>query len=325
MKIALLANLKEDAPANPEDPPGCWDDLDDLITVETTQNSLSELGHEVKYFPGVFNSIEEIKAFKPDLCFNTSEGHHGNSREAQIPAVLDMLRIPYTAAGVLGMMLSHNKHVAKNQFLQAGLPTAKSMVVDDAKNIPESNLRYPMFVKPAFEGSSIGITDSALVHNYEELVKQVTWLIDTLHTLVLVEEYIDGREFTIGILGDEPLPIVELFSPIGFYSNTQKEDFANEIYRVCPANLTYIQTKEFQQIALQAKKALYLEDVCRMDMRMDNAGNPYILEVNPLPCMYPDPKYASLVCASYTAGYSYTDIIRKIVESACKRLQIRQK
>jgi hypothetical protein len=178
MKIALLANLKEDAHASPEDPPGRWDDLDDLLTVETTLRSLTDLGHAARYFPGVFNSIEEIKAFKPDLCFNTSEGHYGDSREAQIPAVLDMLSIPYTAAGVLGMMLSHNKHIAKNQFLQAGLPTAKFMVVDDPKNIPESSLRYPMFVKPAFEGSSNGIPESARVNNYNELVQQINWLVE---------------------------------------------------------------------------------------------------------------------------------------------------
>lgn len=322
MKIALLANLKEDAPASPEDPPGRWDDLDDLLTVETTLRSLTELGHEARYFPGVFNSIEEIKAFKPDLCFNTSEGHYGDSREAQIPAVLDMLSIPYTAAGVLGMMLSHNKHIAKNQFLQAGLPTAKFMVVDDPKNIPESSLRYPMFVKPAFEGSSIGIPESALVNNYNELVQQINWLVETLHTLVLVEEYIEGREFTIGILGDEALPVVELFSPSGFYSHSLKEQNLSEFYRECPAKITYMQTKEFQQIALQAKKALFLEDVCRMDLRIDNAGNPYILEVNPLPCMYPDPKQASFICAAYTAGHTYKDIVRKIVESACRRWQI---
>ncbi len=176
-----------------------------------------------------------------------------------------------------------------------------------------------MFVKPAFEGSSIGINESAIVNNYAELVKQVTWVLENLHTLVLVEEYIEGREFTIGILGDEALPVVEIFSPTGFYSNSQKEDFASEVYRVCPAQLTYLQTKELQQIALQAKKVLYLEDVCRMDLRMDNAGNPYILEVNPIPLMYPDPKQASLIYAADTLGYTYTDIIRKIVESAIKR------
>lgn len=322
MKIAVLANVKEDAPVSPEDPPGRWDDLDDLLTVEATLNSLEELGHEAKYFPAVIDSIEDLKTFSPDLCFNSAEGHFGDSREAQMPALLDMLRIPYTCAGVLGMMLSHNKHMAKNQFVLAGLPTAKYMVVDDAKNIPESNLKYPMFVKPAFEGSSIGINDSAVVNNYSELVKQVSWLINNLHTLVLVEEFIDGREFTVGVLGDEPLPVVEIFSPTGYYSHSQKEDFASEVYRVCPAKLSYLQTKEFQHLALQAKKVLFLEDVCRMDMRMDNAGNPYILEVNPIPLMYPDPKQASLIYAADAIGLTYTDVIGKIIDSAVKRWRI---
>ncbi len=319
MKIAVLANVKDEAPVSPEDPPGRWDDLDDLETVNATLQSLSELGYEAKYFPGVLDSIEEILKYKPDLCFNSSEGHFGNSREAQIPAVLDMLRIPYTCAGVLGMMLSHNKHIAKKQFISVGLPTAKFMVIDDVNNIPESNLKYPMFVKPAFEGSSIGINESAVVNNYHELVNQVTWVINNLHTLVLVEEYIEGREFTVGVLGEEPLPVVEIFSPTGYYSNSQKEDFASEVYRVCPAQLSYIQTKELQDISLRAKRVLHLEDVCRMDLRMDNAGNPYILEVNPIPLMYPDPKQASLIYAADAAGYSYTDIIRKIVDSARKR------
>ncbi|MBA3073934.1 MAG: hypothetical protein FP831_10085, partial [Anaerolineae bacterium] len=199
MKIAVLANIKEDAPVSPDDPPGRWDDLDDLKTVEATLDALAELGHDSKYFPGVINSIEDLKTFGPDLCFNSSEGHYGNSREALMPAMLDMLHIPYTCAGVLGMMLSHNKHIAKSQFNLADLPTARYMVVEDAKNIPENNLRYPMFVKPAFEGSSIGINESAIVNNFDELVNQVAWVIDTLHTLVLVEEYIEGREFTIGI------------------------------------------------------------------------------------------------------------------------------
>lgn len=319
MKIAVLANIKEDAPVSPEDPPGRWDDLDDQLTVNAILESLTSLGHKAKYFPAILDSIEEIKAFNPDLCFNSAEGHFGDSREAQMPAVLDMLRIPYTCAGVLGMMLSHNKHVAKNQFLQMNLPTARFMVIDDINNIPESNLKYPMFVKPAFEGSSIGINESAVVCNYAELVKQVKWVFDNLHTLVMVEEYIDGREFTVGVLGDEALPIVEIVSPTGFYSNAQKEDFESEVYRVCPANLTEAQTKEFQHIALQAKRVLELEDVCRMDMRMDNAGNPYILEVNPIPLMYPDPKQASLIYAAYAIGYTYTDVVRKIIESAAKR------
>jgi D-alanine-D-alanine ligase len=322
MKIAVLANIKEDAPISPEDPPGRWDDLDDRLTIDAILESLTSLGYEAKYFPAVFESLQQIKTFKPDLCFNSAEGHFGDSREAQMPAALDMMGIPYTCAGVMGMMLSHNKHMAKSQFMQMDLPTARFMTIEDINNIPESNLKYPMFVKPAFEGSSIGINESAVVHNYPELVKQVNWVFNNLHSLVMVEEYIEGREFTVGVLGDEALPIVEIVSPTGYYSNAQKEDFASEVYRICPAQLTEAQTKEFQHLAIRSMQVLELEDVCRMDMRMDNAGNPYILEVNPIPLMYPDPKQASLIYAAYAAGYTYTDVVRKIIDSAKKRLNL---
>jgi D-alanine-D-alanine ligase len=319
MKIAVLANLKEDAPHLPGDAPGRWDDLDDRITIETILASLKNLGHEGRYFPAVLESIDPLAKFQPDLVFNSAEGHYGDSREAQIPAVLDMMRLPYTCAGVLGMMLSHNKHVAKTQFVKMGLPTAKFMVVDDTGIIPESDLRYPMFVKPASEGSSIGINESAVVRNFVQLEKQVHWAIETTHSLILVEEFIEGREFTVGVLGEEALPVVEIVSPTGYYNAAQKEDFESDVYRVCPAEISEAQTQEFQKLALRAMKVLKLEDVGRMDLRMDNAGNPYILEVNPIPLMYPDAKQASLVYAAKAAGYTYTDIVRKIIDSAAKR------
>lgn len=323
MKIALLANLKEDAPIRPEDSPGRWDDLDDQITVDEILKSLRELGHEGKYFPAVLESIEELKQFRPDLCFNSAEGHYGDSREAQMPAVLDMLQFPYTCAGVTGMVLSHNKHLAKRQFITKGLPTPKFMIVTDENSIPDSDLRYPMFVKPASEGSSIGINEHAVVRNFDELHRQVSWVLETTQAYTLVEEYIEGREFTIGVLGEEALPIVEIVSPTGFYDSAQKEDFNSAVYRVCPAKLTDAQTREFQHLAIAAKHALRLEDVCRMDLRMDNAGNPYILEVNPIPLMYPDPKQASLIYAAFAMGYTYTDIVRKIIESAATRWNLK--
>jgi D-alanine-D-alanine ligase len=322
MKIAVLANLKDDAPISPEDPPGRWDDLDDLETVQAILDSLHALGHEAKYFPAGIESVAAIKEYKPDLCFNSGEGHYGESREAQMPALLDNMRLPYTCAGVLGMSLSHSKHVAKGMFKCAGLPTARYKVFDNPGEVNDEGLQYPLFVKPASEGSSIGINENAVVHNREELVKQVTWVWDSNDSQILVEEYIAGREFTIGILGDEALPIVEIVSPTGFYSNEQKEDLKSEVYRICPAPLSPEKTKEFQELALSAKEVLELEDVCRMDMRMDEDGFPYILEVNPIPLMCPDPEQASLVYAARAAGYSYKDIVEKIIYSAVKRWKL---
>jgi D-alanine-D-alanine ligase len=322
MKVAVLANIKEEAPISPDDPPGRWDDLDDHETVNVILDSLRSIGHEAKYFPAEIESVKSLKEYQPDLCYNFGEGHYGASREAQMPAILDALRMPYTCAGVLGMMLSHNKHIAKRTFRCAGLPTADFFVLHNPTELNEHNLKFPLFVKPAFEGSSIGINEHALVRDHAELVKQVQWVWDTIHAEILVEEYIEGREFTIGILGEEVLPIVEIVSPTGFYSNEQKEDLNSEVYRVCPAHLPVEKVREFQEIALKAKQVLELEDVCRMDMRMDSAGHPYILEVNPIPLMCPDPEQASLVYAARAAGYSYQDIVSKIVESAAKRWKI---
>ncbi len=319
MKIAVLANLKEDAPVSKEDPPGRWDDLDDRKTVDAILASLHELGHTAQYFPATIESIQELKNYTPDLCFNSAEGHFGDSREAQMPAILDSLRIPYTCAGVLGMSLSHNKAVAKKMFRDTRIPTANFVVVRYGTEIPNHKMTFPLFVKPGVEGSSIGINDSALVRNEEELLHQVKYVRSITDSLILVEQYIEGREFTIGILGDEVLPIVEIISPTGFYSSAQKEDLNSAVRRVCPADLSPEKTALFKSIAKRAMNALHLLDICRMDMRMDTQGNPYVLEVNPIPLMDPDPNQASLVFASAAAGYTYTDIVRKIIESAARR------
>ena len=320
MKVAVLANLKDDAPVSPDDPPGRWDDLDDRVTVDMILGSLRALGHQAEYFPAGMESVEKIQQFNPDICFNSGEGHYGASREAQMPAILDSLQIPYTCAGVLGMSLSHNKHIAKRMFRCYGLPTANFFVLRGPKEPIEHDLKYPLFVKPAYEGSSIGINENALAHDRRELEEQVQWVWENLHAEILVEEYIEGREFTIGILDDEVLPIVEIISPTGFYSNEQKEDLDSEVYRVCPARLPAEKAEELRALALRAKQALELVDVCRMDLRMDSAGNVFILEVNPIPLMHPDPEQASLVYAAREAGYTYEDIVRKILESAIKRL-----
>lgn len=322
MKIAVLATLKEEAPISPEDPPGRWDDLDDRDTVQAILKSLHALGYEAKYFPAGIESANKIRKYKPDLCFNLGEGHFGVSREAQMPAILDDLKLPYTCAGVLGMSLAHNKHMAKKIFRCAGLPTANFKVFSNPSEVDDGGLKYPLFVKPASEGSSIGVNENAVIRNREDLEKQVTWVWENTDSLILVEEYIAGREFTIGILGDEVLPIVEIVSPTGFYSSEQKEDLESEVYRLCPAPLSTEKTLEFQDLARRAKAELELEDVCRMDLRMDENGSPYILEVNPIPLMCPDPEQASLVYASRAAGYSYKDMVEKIIHSAIKRMAI---
>jgi D-alanine-D-alanine ligase len=325
MRVAVLANLKNDVPIDEEHPPDddYWDDLDDPKTVRAIMRSLRKHGHQAKYFAANISMVRRLLNYRPDLCFNICEGYFGESREAQIPALLDMLRLPYTGAGVLGMSLAHNKYMAKKIFGWVGLPTADYYLVTDPTQVPTNHLVYPLFVKPAHEGTSIGINKDARVSTYENLVKQVGWVWKKLKSPVLVEQYVDGREFTISILGKEILPIIEIVSPTGFYSNEQKEDDNFEVYRVCPADIPEEKADELRRIAMAAMQALELHDFCRLDLRMDNNGNIYILEVNPLPLLYPDPKQASFVYSANAAGYSYDQMINRIVEVTAERLGIR--
>lgn len=322
MRIAVLANLKKDVPFDIEHPPDhdYWDDLDDPRTVRTVVRALRRNGHEVKYIAPRLSVIRRLLAYQPDLCFNFCEGHFGVSREAQIPAILDMLRIPYTGSGVLGMSLSHNKYMAKKVFRWVGLPTPEFEVVNNPEEIPDIEIEFPLFVKPTHEGTSIGINENALVKDYESLVRQVKWAWNEVKAPILIEKYIEGREFTVSIMGDRVLPIIEIVSPTGYYSHFQKEDENSLVYRICPAKLTPEKQAEIEKTALGAMRALELQDFCRMDLRMDENENIYILEVNPLPLLFPDPLQASYVFSSKVAGMTYTEMINNLIDVAVKRL-----
>jgi D-alanine-D-alanine ligase len=325
MKIAVLANLKKDVPFDEEHPPDddYWDDLDDPRTVRAVVRALRKGGHEAKYIAPNLGVIRRLLNYKPDLCFNFCEGHYGVSREAQIPAILDMLRLPYTGAGVLGMSLSHNKYMAKKVFRWVGLPTADFVLVDHPDEMPEIDLEFPLFVKPAHEGTSIGINENAMVHTPEQLASQVSWAWSKVKAPILVEKYIEGREFTVSILGNRVLPIIEIISPTGYYSHGQKEDEHSEVYRVCPAQISDRKREELVQTALHAMQSLELYDLCRMDLRMDDQDNVYILEVNPLPLLYPDPEQASFVYSCRTAGISYDEMINQVIEATARRLKLK--
>ena len=319
VKVAVLANLKEDAPHRPDDAPGRWDDLDEPKTIQAIMDALQQNGHQTEYFPADSHLPAALRHFQPDICFNYAVGHYGESRLAQTPALLDLLGIPYTASDVQGMLYSHNKQMAKKVFQAHGLPTANFIVVDDPDHYSSAGLCFPLFVKPASEGSSVGVDDHAIVHNAADLAHQIQWAWSMIHAPILVEEYVAGREFTIGVLGDEALPVVEIVSPIGFYSHAQKEDADSQTYRLCPAPLTDEFTLELQTLARRAKQVLHLRDLCRMDLRLDANDKPRILEVNAIPLLYPDVTQASFVCAAEVAGYTYPALINRVLQLAAKR------
>ena len=205
--VALLYNLKQNAPHKDNEPWDAWNELDNEKTVGNIERVLRAGGHEVIGMEGDVTLPQKLSRYKIDIAFNTCEMHYGASREAQIPAILDALRMPYTGSGVLPMSLSLDKPMAKRVMAFHGLPTPWFQTFIHGDEKLDSKLKFPLFVKPSREGSGIGITAKSVCHNARELREQVNWCIDTYHQPALVEEYIEGREFTLGMLGNFPWSI----------------------------------------------------------------------------------------------------------------------
>ncbi len=202
--VALLYNLKQNAPrSDAEDKPwDAWNELDGEKTVAGIERALRAGGHEVIGMEGDANLSRKLQHYKVDIAFNTCEGHRGGSREAQVPALLDMLGIPYTGSGVMTLAIALDKPMAKRVLDFHGLPTPKfqTFVTDDEPLDPQ--LKFPLFVKPSREGSGIGVTAKSICRNARELREQVRTIIRNYHEPALVEEYIEGREITTGLLGN---------------------------------------------------------------------------------------------------------------------------
>ena len=203
--VALLYNLKQNAPHEREDAPwDAWNELDNEKTVAGIERALRAGGHQVIAMEGDAALPQKLQRYKVDIAFNTCEGHFGLSREAQIPALLDMLRVPYTGAGVMTLTVALDKPMSKRVMLFHHLPTPAFQTFITGEERIDSHLKYPLFVKPSREGSGIGITAKSVCRNARELREQVQFIVNSYRQPAIVEEYIEGREFTLGMLGNLP-------------------------------------------------------------------------------------------------------------------------
>lgn len=204
-KVALLYSLKANAPEEgiEEDAPwDKWNELDSEKSVTGYARALREGGHEVIPLEGDHTLIDNLLKYKPDICFNTCEGHYGRSREAQVPAILDMLRLPYTGSGVMTLAVALDKAMTKRVLQFYSIPTPAFQVFVTGDEPTDPRLNFPLIAKPSLEGSGIGITDKSICRTPRELREHVRTLLGQYSQPVLVEEYIEGREITTGIVGN---------------------------------------------------------------------------------------------------------------------------
>jgi D-alanine-D-alanine ligase len=358
MRIAVLANLKKNAPTWDGMSPDQWDDLDSPHTTDGLVAALESGGHEARFFEASIlpphNLIDRLREYQPDLCFNIAESHFGDGREAQIPAILETLQIPYTGSKVLTLALALDKPMTKRVLTYHGLPTPEFQVFERAddpidEDLLDGNggLRFPLFVKPSREGTSMGVSAESAVHTVDGLRAQVTKQLKLYNQPILVEHYIEGREVTVGMLGNlKPtaarrinertapsvlpdsltfLPPLEIDlsayaeSESDLYTNRMKTEWADADYYLCPAALDPALEYRLKVLAAAVFRVLDVKDVARVDFRLDAAnGNlPYILEINPLPGL--NPVYSDLCVQARAAGWSYEQLINTIVDLAAER------
>jgi D-alanine-D-alanine ligase len=332
MRIAVLYNM--DSSQLPDDFRARDRDyeLDHPENVRAYVAALEGAGHIVVAMEGGLDMVPRLLEFKPHLCFNTCEGYRGDSRESQVPAILEWLGIPYSAAAVLGLATTLYKPMTKRVLRGCGLPTPRWQTFNRPDVPLRSYMRFPLFAKPACEGSGMGISDKSILHNEASLREQVAYLIKTYHEPALVEEYIDGRDITVGFVGDIhggmsavhffPLSEVDYsVYPPGtepVYSAKLKVDLADLYRNKCPAPLSQTQADEIRAVALEAARVTGSYDVARVDFRLDKNDNdkPYVLEINALPGMTP---ISDLTLMARAEGWTHADMINAVANAAARR------
>lgn len=340
MRVGITYNvrssqtLSEDGDDVPLDEQAEWDEPE---TVQFIIDTLAKY-HDIIPIEANDDAFEKLRHSRPALVFNIAEGKFGASRESQIPAILEMLGIPYTGSDPLTLGICLDKSRAKEILAYRRIATAKFSVINQwPLNGQLRNVDYPMFVKPLFEGSSKGIWNDALVNGFGELKSTVEKVWKTYAQPALVEEYLPGREFTVALLGNgdklRALPIVEIsfdVLPDGankFYSYEAKwlwdlPDNPLEIYQ-CPADIDDGLRTKIESVCKKAFSVLGCRDWCRIDVRLDADGEPNILELNPLPGIIPDPVINSCFPkAARAAGMSYDELLLSVINAACERVEL---
>ncbi|PIP79638.1 MAG: D-alanine--D-alanine ligase [Ignavibacteria bacterium CG22_combo_CG10-13_8_21_14_all_37_15] len=310
-----------------------WDSRD---TVNAVRDALAEF-HTVTMIEADHNAFEKLKDTKPDIVFNVAEGFFGVSREAQIPAMLDMLNIPYTGSDPSTLAICLDKARTKEILSFHHIPTPKFLVIDQVGDLKEFALQFPIIVKPNAEGSSKGIFTSSFVKNFADLEIEAERVLNEYDQSTLLEEFLPGREFTVAMLGNgretEVLPIVEInysefpedFIPIYSYEAKWTLDTKENPLDVfsCPAKLSLELERKIKNVCLATYKVLRCKDWSRIDIRLDASGEPNIIEINPLPGILPDPKDNSCYPkAARTAGMDYTTLLNKVLFTAAKRYNL---
>jgi D-alanine-D-alanine ligase len=289
------------------------------------ENALSLLGHDVRRLPAGRGFVDAVRAAAPDIVFNIAEGEGGRCREAHVPAVLEMLGVPFVGSDPLTLCVTLDKPVAKRLVEHEGFPTPPFRTFRSAEELDSLPFPFPVIVKPAFEGSSKGVRIASRATSLDQAREMVRFVTQTYRQEAMVEAFVPGAEVTVGVLGNDPPRVAGMMeivpttvSPAEFvYSLEVKRDWENRVaYRVPPA-LPGTVLSEIERCSLGIYRALGCRDFSRIDFRLDAGGSPHFIECNPLPGL--SPGYGDLPIMADRMGIPYLSLVGEILSHALRR------
>jgi D-alanine-D-alanine ligase len=327
MRVGLSYDLKETVTLKNVAPDDALEEYDSPTTIEYIRRALEGVGHLVIKLGGGAEFIRNILSEKVDIVFNIAEGRGTyRSREAQVPSILEMLDIPYVGSDPECLAVSLDKPLTKKLVKLAGVPTPEWRTITDhqeLKKISWKDFPFPAIAKPAYEGSSKGVHPDSLVDTPEQANRTVGEMLETYRQPIMVEQFIEGDEITVGMIGNFPPKVLGMMrilprkqSSRFVYTVEVKRDWKNLVDYECPARLKDITSEKINAYSLKTFETLGCRDFSRIDFRVSDDGIPYMLEINPLPGLG---DYSDLVIMALKLGWKHEALIASIFDAALGR------
>lgn len=327
-RVGIIYNLKKGISAGAPDAEAEYDSFDTVLAI---RDALLEGGAQVALLEAGPLLPEQLTKNPVDMVFNIAEGFSGRGREAQIPGLLGVLGIPYTGSDETALCVALDKAMTKRLLATYRIRSPRSVLIEPGTPVRAAGLKYPLIVKPNAEGSSKGISDCSIAESPAELRALAKRGAALYGTAMLAEEYIDGREFTVGILGNGADTLVFRPMEIIFEKNTQgvyriysygvKQDYKNYVRYACPAELEPEKEAEIVRTARRIFQLLGCRDSARIDFRLAPDGKLYFIEINPLPGLAPG--YSDYPMLAEFCGMPYGELVRGILRAAAARCGLR--
>jgi D-alanine-D-alanine ligase len=302
-------------------------EFDEPETIQAIAKAIENAGHKVRVIEADQDLPLRLAQDRPDIVFNIAEGLNGRGREAQVPAILSYLGIPYVGSDETTMALTMDKALCKRLLSTYAIPTPRYQLVSRATDFVDESLGWPLIIKPNAEGSSKGISDMSIVDDHASLRQLLSEKLALYQQQMLVEQYITGREFTVGILGNgndrrvfTPMEVIFADPHHQIYSFEVKRDYRRLIEYACPPDLTAAKLSEIEETASAIYSILECRDFARIDFRMDKSGQLYFIEINPLPGLAPN--YSDYPMLAEFCGVDYEALIQAVLAAALSRYQL---